>query len=226
MAPLITIEDAAALLPIRPGNNSQDAKLTLLINSASALIEQTISRELDKRQRVEYFNAPNTYRAFYAFNDAENETGAVIDPRPVRYVLKAFNVDTGQLFEVRYDPTRVFGADTVLDASAYSLDAANGLLLIRHPMYECTQSVKVTYTGGYAANSEGNLSDTIPGEIKMACIAQVLHMFGKFTAENIGKSADTTEARGGSNRYAAKMGLVPEALALIARYKPLGVGIY
>jgi hypothetical protein len=33
---------------------------------------------------------------------------AYIDPRPVRYVLKAFNVDTNETIEVRYDPTYAF----------------------------------------------------------------------------------------------------------------------
>jgi hypothetical protein len=76
MAPLITVEDAAALLPIRPGNTSQIRKLNLLISSASALIEQAISRELDKRERVEVFDAPNTYRAYYDFQDARRTPAA------------------------------------------------------------------------------------------------------------------------------------------------------
>lgn len=227
MAPLVTIEDAAALLPIRPGNTSQDAKLTLLINTASALIEQTISRELDKKQRVEIFDAPNTYRAYYDFNNPENNAGSYVNPRQVRYMLKAFNIDTTATFEVRYDETREFTDDsTIIDPANYTIDAERGIVLLRYAMCEAPASVKITYTGGYAVNAEGNLSDTIPTEIKMACLAQVMHMFGKFTAENIGKSADTTEGKTGGNAYASKMGLVPEALSLISKYKLVGIGVY
>jgi hypothetical protein len=226
MAPLITVEDAAALLPIRAGNTSQDAKLNLLILSASALIEQAISRELEKKERVEFFRSANTYRQYYDFSGTENTGGTYVDPRPARYVLKAFNIDLTAPFVVRYDPTRVFGDDTIVDPAYYSLNAADGLLMMRFAMYEAQDALKITYTGGYAANSEGNLSATIPSEIKMACLAQVLHMFGKFTADNIGKTADTTEGRTGGNNYSTKMGLVPEALSLIARYKPVGVGLY
>jgi hypothetical protein len=31
-----------------------------------------------------------------------------------------------------------------------------------------------------------------------------MHMFGKFTADNIGKTADTTEGRTGGNNYAPR----------------------
>jgi hypothetical protein len=150
----------------------------------------------------------------------------VIDARPVRYVLKAFNIDTNEQFVVKYDPLREFADDTIVPATNYTINAADGILMIRYAMCEAAQALQVTYTGGYAANTEGNLSDTIPVELKMACLAQVLHMFGKFTADNIGKIADTTEGRTGGNNYAAKMGLVPEALSLIARYKAVGVGLY
>lgn len=225
MVPLISVEDVAALLPIRAGNTSQDAKLNLLIGSASSLIEQTISRELDRKERVEFFNTPLSYRAFYDFIDAENSSGSYVDPRPVRYTLKAFNVDVNETFEVRYDPAHVFGDDTIVPATYYTLDAANGLLMLRYAMVEASQSLRVTYTGGYLV-SGGTLRDSLPAELKMACIAQVLHMFGKFTAENIGKTSDTTENKAGGDRYAARMGLVPEALALISKYKPMGLGIY
>jgi hypothetical protein len=224
VAPLITIEDAAALLPIRAGNTSQDAKLTMLINAASALIEQAISRELDKRQRVELFDSPNTYRSYYDFADVENQGGSYIDPRPVRYVLKAFNIDTNATIEVRYDPTYAFDDSTVVPATNYTVDATNGLLQLRYAMFEAKGSVKVTYTGGYTVNAEGNLSDSIPVEFKMACLAQVIHMFNKFTADNIGKNSDTTDSKQGNVPYATRMGLVPEALSLISRYKVVGVG--
>jgi hypothetical protein len=139
--------------------------------------------------------------------DVENTGGTYTDPRPVRYTLKAFNVDTNETFEVRYDPTRVFGRRHHHRPVQYTLDAAKGILLLRYAMCEASSAVKVTYTGGYAAGDEGDLSATIPVEIKMACLAQVLHMFGKFTADNIGKTADTTEGRTGGNMYASKMGL-------------------
>lgn len=228
MAPLITVEDAAALLPIRPGITKFDAKLRMLIDSASALIEQTISRELDKRERIEYFDSPNTYKAYYDFTSPENPSG-LYGPvaRSVRYPLKAFNVDIGQTFEIRYDSTRDFTDDlTIVPASDYTLDAPRGIVMLRHLMLEFPQSVKITYTGGYAASSEGDLSATIPTEIKMACLAQVMHMFGKFTAENIGKTADTTDGKALGGPYAAKMGLVPEALSLLTKYKAVGIGIY
>ena len=231
MAPLITIEEATALLPIRTGNTSQNVKLNMLIGTATTMIEQAISRELDKMQRIEYFRTPDTQRSFYDFNGTQNEYGVYSSPRTVRYNLKAFNIDPAALFEVCYDPQRVYGTDTVLPATNYILHRADGLLSIRTAMVDELDSLRVTYTGGYALDSEGTLSGSAPQDIKMACLAQVLHMFGKFTMDNIGKDLDTTQSGTGMRasvapKFATKAGLVPEALALVTRYKAVGIGLY
>jgi hypothetical protein len=158
-------------------------------------------------------------------SNTSNESGSYVDPRSVRYMLKSFPVDTNATFEVRYDPTRVFGADTVVSSDYYVLHATDGILMLKLSMVDAVDSVMITYTGGFE-EVDGTLSASIPIELKMACIAQVLHMFGKLTADNIGKDSDTTQGKQGGNRFAVKAGLVPEALALISRYKALGIGIY
>lgn len=231
MAPLVTIEEATALLPIRVGNTSQNVKLTMLIGTATTMIEQTISRELDKKARVELFRTPDTQRTYYDFVSTTNETGVYSNPRAVRYNLKAFNIDTGLPFDVRYDANRVFDDTTIIPATDYILHAADGLLVMRTNMVDALDSLQVTYTGGYTVDADGTLSTSAPQDLKMACLAQVLHMFGKFTMDNVGKELDTTQMGGGGRatlapKFAVRSGLVPEALALVSRYKAVGVGLY
>jgi hypothetical protein len=63
---------------------------------------------------------------------------AYVDPARCATSLKAFNIDTNETFEVRYDPLREFADDTIVPATYYTLDAADGMLMMRYAMCEAT----------------------------------------------------------------------------------------
>ena len=229
-APIVTAEEVRGLLPIRAGNTSFDTKISLLISVASGAIENAINRELDKRIRVETFRTPDTTQVFYDFTNPTNERGLFAKPRRVRYNLKAFNIDLTAGFDVRYDPNRLYDDSTIVDPTNYSIAASDGYLTVYYSMGDYMDALKVTYTGGFAPDSEGTLTASAPSDIKMACLAQVMHLFGKFTSDNIGKEADTTQGYArkvmGGNKFAVASGLVPEALSLVQRYRAIGIGVY
>jgi hypothetical protein len=230
-APIVTAEEVRAFLPIRPGNTSFDAKINLLINVASGQIENVINRELDRRERIQYFRTADTTRLMYDFGNSENDSGMYSSPRRVRYTLLAFNIDMTQPFKVHFDPYRQFGDDTLIPSDQYSVDTVNGFLSLQTSLYESMDGLRVTYTGGFATGSEGDMSASIPSDIKMACLSQVLYLFNRSTADNAGKDSDTSQGRNryagvGGGKWSVVGGVVPEAASLIARYKSFGVGSY
>jgi hypothetical protein len=224
--PIVTVEEVRALLPIRDGNTTFDTKINLLIATASGQVENTMQRELDRRQRVEHFRTPDTHRSFYDFHSTTNTSGFRDNPRRTRYSLMAFNIDPASV-QVHYSAIRQFDDTALVDPRFYTVDARNGYLIMHYGMHDTLDGLQVTYTGGFeAAGDPPTLSAAIPADIKMACLSQVLHLFNRSTADNAGKDSDSTQGRTGGGRFSVKGGMVPEAVALISRYKAIGVGLY
>jgi hypothetical protein len=224
--PIVTVEEVRALLPIREGNVTFDPKINLLIATASGQIENAIRRELDRKARVEFFRTPDTGRSFYDFDNTTNASGLYSNPRRTRYALNTVNIDPESLV-VHYDPARQFGEGTAVDPKLLTLNAKDGLLTLHLTMRDSMDGLRVMYTGGFAASGEPlTLSESVPADIKMACLSQVLHLFNRFTADNAGKESDSTQRRSGGGRFSVSGGLVPEAVALVSRYKAVGLGIY
>ena len=221
--PILALEDAYAHVPIRAGNTEFDDRLSLLILTASTQIEHAIDRELDQKERTQFFHVPTTQNQTFDFSGTSNETGLRTTVRSVRFTLNTLAVTSVQVF---YDPSGVFAADSEIDSKYYSLNAEMGLLTVRYPMVESMDSLKVVHTGGFLATGDPlNLSENVPADIKLAAVSQMVFLFTRSFADNVGKS-DDSRAGQSAGRFSVLGGLVPEATALVSRYKAFGIGIY
>lgn len=224
--PILALEDAYAHLPIRAGNTEYDDRLTLLILTASTQIEHAIDRELDRKERTQLFKVPTTSNQTFDFSNTSNETGLRTTVRSVRFTLNTIDVDPNSV-TVYYDPSGAFAADTEIDSKHWSLNAEMGLLTVRYPMVESMDALKVVHTGGYAEGGDPlTLTDSVPADIKLAAVSQLVFLFTRSFVDNVGKADDTRQGSNGGQRFAVLGGLVPEASALVSRYRAFGVGIY
>ena len=218
--PLITIDDIKAHLPIRVGNTNYDDRLNLLIETATDQIQTATEREFESASRTEDFDTPITGNYVYDFYGTTNEHGLVQLARPAHYTLRALNIDANTL-QVFYDPTREFPATSEVDAANLVLDAAKGFLSVRVPMVRTVGGLRVTYTGGYASGGDPvSLRDSIPADLKLACITQVLYMWSRLDPTNVGRMSEKKEGEG-ANMFNTTGGLTPEAQALLVSYRAM-----
>lgn len=116
------------------GGGIQQGSLATLIAQAitdvSAYVERYLDRVVLVGAQVEYHD---------------------VLPLGQRFRLAAYPVTAW--VDVRHDTGRAFGADTVVDASAYVRDDANGWLEFdRYYLADGPRVLRVSYTGGMAAN--------------------------------------------------------------------------
>lgn len=220
--PLISLDDVKVHLPIRAGVTEFDSRLTQLILTASHQIETATEREFAEAARVEIRGTPNTISYGYDFAGTTNDSGLLQRSRPARYSLETVNIDVNTV-EVYYDPSGVFGADTLVDSQYVHVDSAKGHITVRHPMARTIDGLKIAYTGGYAV-ADGTLSDSIPGDLKMAAISQTLFLHTRLNAMNVGRMAEKKEGEG-ANTFSVPGGLTPEAQALLVRYRPIRMSL-
>lgn len=222
-APLISLDDLKAHLPIRAGFTEYDARLSMLILTATKQIETATEREFERTARSQVFGTPSTITYGYDFAGTTNESGLLERARPARYTLQTINIDPNSL-SVFYDPSGAFTADTQIDASNLSLDTTKGLLSVRAGMNRTVDGLRVDYTGGYVAGADGTLSASIPIDLKMACVSQALFLHTRMDAMNVGRDSEKKEGEG-ANRFNVRGGLTPEASSLLVRYRALRVSL-
>ncbi len=157
---LISLAALKSNLPVRAGNTTHDDRLRNMIRVATAQIEAATRRSFDKKVRVELYNtrdAGNRVINLGGVSDLSVDTfrnmGTTILVREQIIMLKSLPVDTSATIEVRYDPLRVFGTNTVVAADNYSVDAANGRMFLRFGTSRGVNTLQITYTGGFAVSS-------------------------------------------------------------------------
>ncbi len=157
---LISLATLKASLPVRAGNTTHDDRLRDMIRVATAQIEAATRREFDKKVRVELYNtrdAGNRVINLGGVSDIGADTfrnmGTTILIREQTILLRSLPIDTAATIEVRYDPLRVFGTNTVVAADNYSVDAANGRMFLRFGTLRGVNTLQITYTGGFATSS-------------------------------------------------------------------------
>lgn len=147
--------------------NEDDARIdtTLIgeaIDAVSATVERYLGRHVKEEARTEYLAVDSVTRS--------------------RLWLKGFPVDTGQPFEVRYDPDEVFGSDTILTVDdEYVLRAGGkrGEIRFKIALQE-GPTVRVTYTGGMVDPGGGSFEDAVVAtfpDIANAVTQQVVTVF-------------------------------------------------
>lgn len=117
------------------GGGIQQASLATLLAQAVTDVSAYVARYLDRAVQV----------------GAQVEVLDVL-PLAQRWRLYAYPVATWT--DVRHDTGRVFGADTVLPATTYVRDDANGWLTMdRYYLADGPGVLRIAYTGGMAADT-------------------------------------------------------------------------
>ena len=222
---LVTLADVRAEFPIVEGNTDFDTRLTRLLRTASSQIETATGRQMTYGARVETFDTALSVNLLYDLYGTSNEDGVAITASQQRFVLKAAPVDTEAAFEVRYDPNRIFGDDTILPASAYVLDAYEGTLRLLAGTAQAPAALRVSYSGGFnLSGDEQQPGELLPEDIREACMSQIKFLWTKGQPENAGQDTDRSRGSSPAGRFNTPSGLIPEAAALVARYKRLLMG--
>ena len=197
--PFISLQDVKSLLPIRDGNTSLDATLESHIRTASEQIQAHTRRQFDRASRVELHNTRDNARRVYdlggtdSFNDQTFQTmGTRVAVREQIITLAALPVDEAETFEVRYDPFRQFGDDTVVDPEYYYLDAETGRLILGFSTARRWRSLQITYTAGVLATQRFTVDPTSQFDASNA------GSFVTVSADGLTATVDGTDTRVGS----------------------------
>jgi hypothetical protein len=224
--PLVATEDVREHLPVRSGNDAFDRRIAMLINVATSQIETLTGRRFTRQEHTEFLKSVPTASLAYDFYSPTNEDGVTLVAREVRYILKGFPIDLDAPVELFYDPRRQFGEDTQVPESRYQIDAERGVMLLRLPTREYSSALKLSYSAGYEVDEEtDSLTATIPGDIKLACVTQVMHMFNRLQSDNIGVENERGAKSVSSAKFLTRGGLTPEAAAMIAHYRQPLLGL-
>lgn len=224
--PIVTLDYIKTeFIEFREGFTEKDTLITNFIALATKQLETATGRSFTKQARTEILDARNTSLSVYDFT-GNAEEGIVGSSREQILRLKGLAIDTGETFEIRYDPNRLFDTPgTVVPSTDYYIDDELGRVYLRHPTSKTPKSIKVTYTAGYeAAGSPLTLQDSIPEDIKQACVYQTMFLYNTRNLESINAEDDRSDGGAGSIRKIKVGGLTPESYSLIAPYKILRTG--
>lgn len=137
---LISMEQAKMVLGAKVTDETQENLLTFCVNSASELCNTYTGRLLKSRNNTEYYNGDGTETIIVA------------------------NYPITTLTSVYQDANQVFGADTLISATALRVvpnDMRNMIVYYNCAFTPGVRNLKVVYTGGLL---------TIPADLQMACI--------------------------------------------------------
>lgn len=161
---LITWEFAKSILDYE---DSDQETVEFLINAASELASRIAGRNLSYSSREDYFSGTGTDTL----------------------VLPLFPVNT--LTDIRIDPSRIFGDDTIV--TEYEVDKGAGILYLFDSVFvKGRKTVKVKYTAGYNRTSGTGILET-PSDLKEAILEIVRWNWGRLMGSNFGikgQSAD------------------------------------
>lgn len=158
-------------------DTADDAALTEIITNVSRRMERYMGRDAYLVERTEYLNL----RA--------GQTSLRLRGLPVSAVASVY-----------YDPTSVFGDDTLLTATTdYVVDAESERLTLRtKPVFDATRALKVTYTGGMAADVPGLVSNGY-GDLVQAATNQVISEWKRHALGGV--NVESASGPGGSVSY-------------------------
>lgn len=169
-----------------------DSWLPTLISDVSARFERYMGRGTKAEARTEDFDAA---------------------PDVDRFFLEAYPVSA--VASVSYDPDRAFGAETVLDADSYALDARRGIVILDHYALGrySPRAVRIVYTGGLGA-AAANVVSSYP-DLALAADLQIAHLLKQRNA----LGATAVSAGGGSTSFVGGYALLPEVVATLESYR-------
>ena len=146
---LCTIEQCKAYLDIGLADTSQDAKLELLINASSSMIENYLDRKLIHQQYVEYHDGRNSDRLLLKEWPAEKPS------------------------EIIFDQTWAYGATNVIPSDNYQMESEVMVVLKGYKFPRGNRNIKVTYNAGYQSPVALGAGPVLPAELVQAAIMTV-----------------------------------------------------
>ena len=219
---LSDINELKAVLEIDPRNNSENKLLGFYLEQASNWIQDWLGRQLEKKERTEFYNGTGTQRL-------------LLNSRPVFYSsaepITVYVDQAGYFGSVSGSYTSedqwVYGTDFCLNVDQADGSSKSGILvgirnfwprpslrtygLLTPYIGEDTGSVKVTYTGGYTP-------DTLPSQIRMACNTLVARMRMMFPL-GLEQSADNYEGRSVSWDASKKQYLMGLVMPMLGSFR-------
>jgi uncharacterized phiE125 gp8 family phage protein len=158
---LTSIATAKAHLNIGTNDSSQNARLELLINSASQRLESMTNRKLLERTHTEY-------------RSGKKSNSIILKEWPVSSIT-----------ELCQDSESVFAPSTVMDPASYAIDNdKNSILLLKTVFFSGIRNIKVTYVAGYnSTDHAGNLS-----ELELACLWMVEWFYRHRERQDMGRT--------------------------------------
>lgn len=224
--PLVSVQAAKTVLAVRGDTAEFDEAISANILTATHQIERAVNRFFTRQSFVEYFHTGKTELTRYDLggNSMDGLTSTI---RPSRFVLHGYPVDTGLTIDVRYDPSRAFGDDTIVSSEYYNVDSETGVLRLLYSTGDWQRALRVSYTGGYAIDTgTDSLNVAAHPLIRQACITQTSFLQTRLRADNIGMDTERGSRFVGAARFTTIAGLTPEAAHMVGylRQPILGVG--
>lgn len=229
---LVSVAEIKQYLPVQDGNTAFDQNLLSLSGTATRLLENYCRANFSAQNYTDFFNTRYSKKYTYDLSgNYANEDGVLEQSEVQRFPLRGYPVDTGEDFDVYYDPTRVFADSTKLQSTDYYLSNAGNTLYLLAGTDSTIRGLKVAYTGGYTTTEETLTVDATdidyvlisgaPEDLKMACTVQTIFLFNKVQEGNIGVvGRDKHSPEYVSNAYL----ICPEAQALVIPYRRLLTG--
>jgi hypothetical protein len=229
---LVSVAELKQYLPVQEGNTAFDQNLLSLSGTSTSLLETYCRAKFAAQSYTDFFNTRYSKAYIYDLSgNYSNEEGVLEQADVQRFPLRGYPVDTGEDFNVYYDPTRAFAESSKLQSADYYLSNTGNTLYLLAGTDNTIRGLKVTYTGGYTTTEETlTIGDTdidyleisgAPEDLKMACITQTIFLFNKVQEGNIGVvGRDKHSPEYVSNEYL----LCPEAQALVIPYRRILTG--
>jgi hypothetical protein len=191
MGNFISKTDLKAELQIEAAETEWDTLLDTLANAIENLWDRLTNRVWFKTAFVEYYDAPKGTKKIF---------------------LQNYPVVTSPAVVVRDDPDWVWGDDTIVDATDYRVDYEKGIVHYNAVFFEGSQSVKVSYTAGFAA-------DALPTAIKQVLVRQGAHWWKQAEGRIWDVSSEAQAAGAGTVSFKLlEKNLLPE-FAMMAEFE-------
>ena len=217
--PLISLDYIKNFIEVRSGYTGFDTLLTDFIAVATKQIETATCRSFTKQARTEIVDSKQSYSYGYDLGGV-SETGLAQGVKEQIITLKGLPIDSGSAVELRYDVDRLFTSENVIiPTNKYYVDYDKGQIHLAYPTIKKKKSIKVTYTAGYEpSGSPLTLNDSIPYDLKQACVYQTMFLWNNRILENVNSNEDRSDGASGSSQKIRHGGLTPEVFGLIAPY--------
>lgn len=217
---LVTLTELKQYIAINETNTSFDISLRQLARVATKSLETFCRVQFSEQQYIEIFDTRKTGGYSYDLSSNwENDSGYIADPAIQSFALKGQPVNTDLPMVINFDVNRAWPDENILLETDYFFNAGTKRLYIYRALPEASKALKITYTGGFPTDANGNIE--APEDLKLACITQVIFMFNKMQEGNIGVR--------GTKKFSPEyvqneQMLCPEALAMSAPYRRQLVG--